>query len=106
MTSIVLVRLIVDIDSEKGTPSTLVIAESIRNFYNPEILDELIKEVLNSALNTKYAINLPDLSKQKPEIGISIKSNEGIRLSFHLTHETLSLINTAGASIDFDPYIF
>ncbi|WP_139131172.1 MULTISPECIES: hypothetical protein [Pseudomonadaceae] len=106
MTSTVLVRLIVDTDSEKDMPATEVAAAVSRDFYHPEILDELIREVFNSALEKRYVAQISELNKLKPEVGVSIRSDEGIRPSFHLSWETLCLISEAGAELDFDPYVF
>lgn len=106
MTSTVLVRLVVDVEPEKNIPTSEVVAEAGRDFYNPEILDELIQEVFNSAIGRKHIAKISELKKYKPEVGILIKSNEGIRPSFHISWETLSLISAAGADLDFDPYVF
>lgn len=106
MTSTVLVRLVVDVESEKSIPATEVVAAAGRDFYHPEILDELIKEVFNSALERRHVTQISELKKLKPEVGISIKSDEGIRPSFHLSWETLCLISESGADLDFDPYVF
>lgn len=77
------------------------------NDYNPLELDNLIKDALDSSRKAASVESLEMLALLKPELSLQLLADEEpIRGALHLSAETVRTLAAAGASIDFDPYIY
>jgi hypothetical protein len=75
--------------------------------YEPECIDDLILDALTQAKTASGGTNLAQLKPLAPEIVISLfVDEESCRPAFHLSATTIQRMGEAGASFDFDPYIY
>jgi hypothetical protein len=81
--------------------------EKESNAYDPLELDVLIKDALESSRRAAGVQSIGMLASFKPQLSLQLfVDEEPVRAVLHLNAETVRSLATAGASIDFDPYIY
>lgn len=75
--------------------------------YEPECINDLISNALTQAKIASGVTVLSELKPLEPEIVISLfVDEEPCRPALHFTAATIQQMSDAGASFDFDPYIY
>ncbi len=93
------------------TSSGKTVEQVLHNFeidqYDISDIDKFIAEALSGAQALAGFSSLSSLKPLKPEVTISLFADEEeIRPALHLSVETMRDIAEAGASLDFDPYVY
>ena len=85
----------------------IILHECELDTYEPECIDALILDVLIQAKTASGFETLAQLKPFTPEIVLSLfVDEESCRPALHFTATTIQKMSEAGASFDFDPYIY
>lgn len=102
-----MIRLVVSVvcvNPFTGRDVTLAAIESFR--FDHEHVESDVGVALEAARIAAKVADLGSLQIWKPEVGISLTTgDERLRPALHFGRQTLGLLYTAGASVDFDPYV-
>lgn len=85
----------------------IVLFEKESNVYDPFGLDVLVEDALESSRRKVGVQSIEMLASFNPQLSLQLfVDEEPVRAVLQLNAETIKILAAAGASIDFDPYIY